>query len=133
MAGEIAYADTSALVKLVIEERESTSLRHFLADRRLASSLVGAVELSRTVRRVLPSRAAEEQVREVLARLDLIAFNSDLASRAAGLDPPALRSLDAIHLATALSLGEDLGVFVAYDDRLLRAARRLRLPVEAPC
>jgi predicted nucleic acid-binding protein len=51
---------------------------------------------------------------------------------AAVLTPPSLRSLDAIHLATALRLGDDLGVFLAYDERLLRAAAAHGLPVAGP-
>jgi predicted nucleic acid-binding protein len=131
--GEITYVDTSALVKLVIEEPESAALERFLAaGPPVTSSLIAAVELSRAARRFSMAPIVQARAREVLARLSLIAFDTAVAERAARVGPPALRSLDAIHLATALSLGADLDSFVAYDDRLVAAARRAGVRVVSP-
>ena len=125
--------DASALVKLVFEERESTALRAFLGERRpLVSSQIAVTEVGRVARRVRPSAATRRQVREVLDRVTILAVTRSLAEQAALLDPPLLRALDALHLATALSLGDDLGVLVAYDHRLLAAARAAGIAVASP-
>jgi uncharacterized protein len=73
-----------------------------------------------------------EQARRGLARLALIPLDDRVLTAAASLEPPGLRALDAVHLATALSLGADLGVLIAYDARLLDAATRQGLPVASP-
>ena len=75
------------------------------------------------------SRGDERRAESVLARLGLLRLDLAVVERAAALDPMALRSLDAIHLATALSLGRDLGLFVSYDRQCLDSAEALRLPV----
>ncbi len=62
----------------------------------------------------------------------LLAVDMEIPERAAGLEPPELRTLDAIHPASALSLGSDLLAFVTYDDRQLAAARKAGLPVTSP-
>jgi hypothetical protein len=64
--------------------------------------------------------------------VDLVPITRDLLETAADLGPPSLRSLDALHLATALSLGSALDAFVVYDERLARAATEAGLPVVAP-
>jgi predicted nucleic acid-binding protein len=73
-----------------------------------------------------------DQARLDLQRLSLLPIDEQVLNHAATLPPAALRSLDAIHLATALSLGDDLGVLIAYDERLLSAARDSGLPVATP-
>ena len=133
MASNATYVDSSALVKLVFAERESAALRAFLAGRRpLVTSQLAVTEVGRAARRVQPTAAARRQVIEVLDRVAVLAVSRDLAEQAVSLDPPSLRTLDAIHLATALSLGADLGVFVAYDRRLLAAARAAGIAVASP-
>lgn len=133
MAGDFTYVDASALVKLVFDERESAALRAFLDARRpLVSSQLAVTEVGRVARRVLPSVAARRQVSEVLDRVTILAVTRAVVEHAVSLDPPLLRTLDAIHLATALSLGADLGVFVAYDRRLLTAARAAKVAVASP-
>jgi predicted nucleic acid-binding protein len=125
------YLDASAAVKLVVSEPESSSLRTFLAgEASRVSSRVLAIELIRAVTRVTPSSL--DQARSVLGSIEFIELDEEIAERAAGLEPAALRSLDAIHLATALALGEDLDAFVTYDARQGDAARTLGLTVEAP-
>jgi hypothetical protein len=126
-----AYIDSSALVKLIVREPETDALRRYLTSAGpLASSILATVEVSRAVARALPeSTAAMADVFEVV---NVLAFDARIAARAAALRPASLRTLDAIHLATALELAGDLSAFVSYDDRLSAAARDLGLPVVAP-
>ncbi len=128
----LAYLDASAIVKLVVEESESPALREALAawpDR--VSSALALVESHRAARRRDPP-PPPERVDTVLAGLTLIPLDLETLRAAATLPHPALRALDAIHVATAASLQEDLGVLVAYDDRLLRVADALGLPTAQP-
>ena len=127
----IAYLDSSALFKLVVEEPESRALRDALLQwPRRASSRIAVVEVLRGVRR--RDAGAELLARRVLSNVALIAVGNRVLVVASTLGPPALRSLDAIHLASALRLGADLTAFVSYDARQLEAAAALRLPVSAP-
>jgi uncharacterized protein len=132
MSAEVAYLDTSAAVKLLMTERESTALRKWLRRRpERASAALLRVELVRVVRRAGVPRLIPE-ARKLLAGVHLIRLDDALLDRAAELDPTELRSLDSIHLAAAASLGDDLAAIVSYDDRLLAAAASLGLPVATP-
>lgn len=125
------YLDASAAVKLVVSEPESASLRRFVAGQVThISSRVLAVELVRAVSRVGP--ASLDQAGSLLAVIEFVELDEGLAERAAGLEPVGLRSLDAIHLASALALGDELDAFVTYDARQADAARSLGLTVAAP-
>jgi predicted nucleic acid-binding protein len=125
------YVDSSALVKLVVYEAETEALRKFLASSdQMTSSLVTRVELSRAVARRLPEAGAVAQA--LLESVVIVGLDARIATRAAGLAPASVRSLDAIHLATALELGADLTAFVCYDDRLSAAATALGLQVVSP-
>lgn len=131
MSAEVWYLDTSALVKTVVEEAESCALAGWLrGKRRLAACDLVRVEAVRAVR--LSQPAAVPRVRQALGALILIRLDDDLYETAAQLDPPFLRSLDAIHLAAALSIGRDLAGVVTYDGRMAEGARALGLEVEAP-
>jgi predicted nucleic acid-binding protein len=126
-----AYADASALVKLIVHEPETDSLRRYLASAgTLTSSLLATVEVPRAVARGAPD--AQAVMAAVLETLVVVNFDARIATRAATLAPASLRTLDAIHLATALELGDELTAFVSYDDRLSAAAEALGLPVVAP-
>ena len=132
MSAEVAYLDASAVVKLLVREAETTALRRRLRSwPRRASSALLRVELLRTVRRAGLPRLMEGARRQ-LASIDLIRLDDDLLERAAEIEPPTFRSLDAIHLATALGLGSDLAAVVTYDARMSAAAQALGLPVIAP-
>jgi predicted nucleic acid-binding protein len=125
-----AYLDSSALVKLVVEEAESSAQnRWYVEARRLATSRIGVIETVRA-----SSRRACDPVHRarILSDVEVIELNPTLAGVAAALGPPLLRTLDAIHLATALALMPELDAFVTYDDRLAEAARALGLPVVRP-
>jgi predicted nucleic acid-binding protein len=126
-----AYIDSSALVKLIVREPETDALRRYLTSAGpLASSILATVEVSRAVARAIPESTAA--MVDVFEAVNVLAFDARIAARAAALRPASLRTLDAIHLATALELAGDLSAFVSYDDRLSAAARDLGLPVVAP-
>ncbi len=132
MSGERAtYLDSSAIVKLVVAESESAALRRYLRRRRtLVSSALAKVEVARAL---LPlGEQAVRRSREVLGRLELIRISDRILAAAGSLLPAELRTLDAIHLATALELGDDLARIVTYDERLRAAARAACCPVAAP-
>lgn len=128
-----AYLDASALVKLMRPEPETEALVEALAQWpvRIASEVV-VVELGCTARR-LGGAELLKRAEAIANGLDLIPFSAAIRKRAVAtaFDPP-LRALDAIHLATALELGEDLDALVAYDDHLRRAAEAKRLVVRNP-
>lgn len=130
-AERVWYLDSSAIVKLVVEERESRALTAWLADGSEGVSCdLARVEVLRAVR---PSGAAAgERAHRVLGALTLLRLDALLLERAAALEPEDLRSLDAIHMAAALALGADLAGVVTYDVRQAEAARSLGLRVEAP-
>jgi predicted nucleic acid-binding protein len=126
------YLDTSALVKFVLPEPESGALRAWWAAERrtaVAGDLV-RTELARAVRRVSPEAAPMAQ--QVLRSITLVQLTPQVCDSAGRLDPPGLRSLDALHLATALDLGDDLQGMVVYDDRLAEAARAYGMQVITP-
>jgi|SRR5712691_1076841 len=132
MSAGVAYLDASGVVKLLVREAETTALRRRLRSwpRRALSALLH-VELLRTVRRGgLPSLM--EGARWQLASIDIIRMDDDLLERAAEIESSTLRSLDAIHLASALGLGSDLAAVVTCDARMSAAAQALGLPVIAP-
>ncbi len=132
MSGTLLYLDSSALVKLVLPEPETEALREILSlwPERFSSALT-RVEVLRAVRRVGVGRSTYERAENVVARVGLVDVDEGVLNVAARLDPPELRSLDAIHLATALSI-PDLGGLVSYDARLVRAATRSGVTAMAP-
>lgn len=131
MSARFVYLDSSAFAKLVMAEPESTSLRQFLRRRpKQASAALLRTEAMRAARRV--DGRLVPAIRSALARLLLVRLTPDLLDRAGTLDPPEIRSLDAIHLAAALSLGDDLGQFVTYDETMAEAARSLNFKVASP-
>jgi predicted nucleic acid-binding protein len=128
--GSVAYVDTSAFVKLVLPERESHVLLAATDGWRLASSALLWVEALRAVRRRAPNR--EAAVRKRLSSVDIVEIGRTICEAACTLGDPHLRSLDAIHLATALSLRDHLGAFFVYDTDLIAAAQAHGLPVTVP-
>lgn len=127
------YLDSSALLKLVRREDESTALLNWL-DVRLEQPVVpsesGRVEVLRAARRIGPQVVAE--ARAVLADLDRVTLDGAVQDVAVDVGGALLRTLDARHLAYALLLGEAVTAFVAYDHRLADAARSAGLVVVAP-
>jgi predicted nucleic acid-binding protein len=126
------YLDTSALVKLVIEERESVALRAFVADAEVASSVLVRTELLRAVRRH-PDEKAIDRANDLLDRMRLIPIDELHFIEAGRIPPSAARSLDALHIVSALRLlRAELRAIVTYDVRMADAARLHGLPVVAP-
>jgi predicted nucleic acid-binding protein len=128
------YLDTSALVKLVRREPESDTLADWLDAQTPApwvSSMLIEVELPRALRRVEPSLLAD--VPAIVARVARYEVDEVVRAAAAAYPDPALRLLDAIHLATGDAVfGSQLTAFVCYDERLLAAATAVGLPTAAP-
>jgi predicted nucleic acid-binding protein len=125
------YLDSSAIVKLVIAEPQSSALRRYLRRRRpVVSSALARTEVLRAV--LGEGERGVARARAVLTRLELVRVNDRVLEAAGELLPAELRSLDAIHLATARQLGSDLGHMVAYDERMLHAAHLLGLATAAP-
>lgn len=123
------YLDSSALVKLVDDEAESSALRAALGDRPIVSCNLARTEVMRAARRKTAVVAAA--ARTVLSHTELIRLDDELLDLAGELEPP-LRSFDAIHLAAAMELGDELEAVVTYDSRMASAAAALGLPVAAP-
>ena len=127
-----AYVDASAIVKLVVAEPETAALERDLADRdALLSSRLSAAEVLRATRRGAPRRVLQ-QAEEVLDSIVFVEITPAILKRAASFEPAELRTLDAIHLATALSLDTTDMEFLTYDARLASAARAQGLSVRAP-
>jgi len=128
---DLCYLDTSAFVKLLTAEAESEALRRFLrAQPTQVSSTLLDVEAHRVAARL--GTVAAARTAQLLAGIALTPITPEVRSLARTIPPLSLRSLDAIHLATAVALGPDLGVFVAYDRRLLDAAADAGLTVASP-
>lgn len=128
----LVYCDASALVKLFVEEEVSQALRSFL-DREcvLSSSELVRVEVVRSLRR-RGDRRDEERAAAYLDSLALVRLDAAILDRATRLGPATLRTLDALHLATALALSPLPRAFLCYDRRLAEAARIHGLEVVAP-
>lgn len=126
------YLDTSAAVKLVVQEPGSKALRAWLeaATEPIVGSDLLRTELLRATRRGAPEQV--QQARAVLDSVTLLTVTTALFEQAAILEPAVLRSLDAIHLAAALDLGDELDGIITYDDRLAEAAADLGIAVVAP-
>lgn len=126
------YIDTSALVKLVVAEAETQALRSWIAASKptLVSSDLARAELLRAVRRGAPDQVV--QARAVLDSVFLTTVTTLTFESAGLLDPTILRTLDAVHIAAALELGDDLDAIVTYDERLADAARANGIAVLAP-
>jgi predicted nucleic acid-binding protein len=132
LRGERAvYLDSSAIVKLVVAEPESAALRRYLRRRRpLVSSALARAEVCRAL---LPlGEPAVRRGHEVLARLELIRVSDRILAAAGSLLPAELRTVDAVHLATAQQLGGDLARIVTYDERLRAASTATGCPVATP-
>lgn len=127
----VVYLDASAGLKLVVDEPESRALGSWLEGRGdWTSSALFRTEIVRTVRRTAADRLVI--ARELLARTALVDIDALILASAGELEPTTLRSLDAIHLATALRLADELEAIVTYDRRMIEGARALGLPVASP-
>lgn len=121
-AERVIYLDSSAIVKLAIQEPESRALRAYLRRRRaLASSSLARAEVTRALAPL--GDAAVGRGHDVLARIDLIRVSDRILTAAGWLQPGELRTLDAIHLATVQQIESDLLRIITYDERMTAGAR----------
>jgi len=129
----VIYLDSSALLKLLHDEAESDELAAWLAARAgtpVVSSELAKVEVTRACRRINP--ATLTQATTLLASLDLIPLSGTVIDEAANIGATTLRSLDALHLASALAIQAQLTAFIAYDHRLAEAASTAGLELLTP-
>jgi uncharacterized protein len=124
------YLDTSALVKLVADETESTQLVEFVGDDEIISSLIARVELVRAVAR--KHERLVKRAEDLLADLSYVAVNRLTTGAAAWIQPWTLRSQDAMHVASAVRMREGVRALVTYDDRMVHAGRLAGLEVASP-
>ena len=125
------YLDSSALVKLAVAEPESRALRRSLQRQRpRITSALARTEVARATMSLGSDAVARGEA--VLRRVEIVRINDRILRHAGSLEPSELRSLDAIHLATAQLIGSDLKWIVTYDERMAEAAQALGLSVRAP-
>jgi predicted nucleic acid-binding protein len=130
-ADQVSYVDSSAIVKLIVKEPESAALRSYVRGREpLVSSALARTEVNRAV---LPlGAAALRRAGEVLKRIELVRVNNRVLNMAGRMEPVDLRSLDAIHLATAALLEGTLSDLITYDTRMASAAQVFGWIVTSP-
>jgi predicted nucleic acid-binding protein len=127
------YLDSAAVVKLAHAEPESAALRDWLdkrAEAQWISSVLTEIESFRALARYAPE--AVSRLPAVLDQIDLIDVDQPIRMVARTVMPTTVRSLDAIHLGTALHVRSELTSFVTYDKRLLDAARAAGMPIDSP-
>jgi predicted nucleic acid-binding protein len=127
------YLDSAAVVKLVHAEPESAALRRWLDERaeiQWISSVLTEIESFRALARYAPEAAS--RLSNVLDQIDLIDLDQGIRMLAQAVTPTTVRSLDAIHLGTAMRFRSSLTSFVTYDKRLLDAAQAAGLPINSP-
>jgi uncharacterized protein len=130
-SGSAVYLDSSAIVKLAVVEAESDALRRYLAPFSLQfTSIIARVEVVRAVRGAEPSSVP--LARAILDSMESLELTDAVVNMAAQLEPPLLRSLDAVHLASALLLQPRLDTLVTYDRRMLAVAQMAGLRTAAP-
>lgn len=129
----VIYLDSSAIVKLVVPEPETAALVEAVrSDPETVSSVLARVEVLRAVRRAGERRAVVDRAESILGGIAMVRLDEWVVTTASRLPPLELRTLDAVHLATALSIGPTLPEFVTYDIRLASAAEEAGLSVHAP-
>jgi uncharacterized protein len=127
------YLDSSAIVKLVAPEPQTARLVETLrSDPDAISSALAQVEVTRAVMRAGATRERASRATSVLERIALVPIDAGILGRASELQPPDLRTLDAIHLATALLLQRDIAGLITYDGRLAEAAAAAEIAVLTP-
>jgi predicted nucleic acid-binding protein len=127
----VTYVDSSAIVKLAVAEPESAALRQYLSRRRpLVSSTLAQIEVARALMPSGPEAVARGEF--VLRRIQLLRVNDRVLTEAGQITPTELRSLDAIHLASARQLGASVRQIVTYDERMAEAAKACGWAVSSP-
>lgn len=122
------YLDSSAITKLIVDGSESDALVRVVRGRTLVSSVIALVEVPSAVAR----HDASADPAPMLRRLSLLGIDCELAREASVTGGPLLRALDAIHIAAALRVADDIDAFVTYDTRQAAAAAAVGLRVVSP-
>lgn len=126
------YLDSSAILKLIFEEDETSGLVTFLSEwPARVSSMLARIEVMRIAARV-DDRAVEREAHRIFRGISLVRVDDGIVAAAAAIKPGSLRSLDAIHLATLQAFGHHIAGMIVYDRRLAAAARDLGITVWAP-
>ena len=124
------YADSSAILKLLIVERESVDLADFI-DFTIKSAALTRVEIIRVLHKIAPEKIAQAQV--ILAGIDLTPLNPAILSAAENFAPAiTLKSLDALHVASILFLGTSVEGLISYDKQMIKNAKELGIKVVSP-
>jgi predicted nucleic acid-binding protein len=126
----VAYVDASALTKLILAEPDSVAMRRwYVESERVLCSRIGIVEIRRAV-----ARQDHDPIHldTIVASVEIIEFDASIARSAAIVPPRGLKTLDAVHLASALAIADEVDAFVTYDLRLAEAARAAGFPVVMP-
>jgi len=131
-AARVLYLDASAIVKLVVRERETEKLIEFIDEAELVSSEISEIEVPRAAHLRTGEVESIARAEAVLRRFGLVALDDELRREAAGARPPDLRTLDAIHLVSCLRLARHLEAVLVYDRKLTHALRARALRVESP-
>ena len=131
-ATRVLYLDASAIVKLVVRESETEALTRYLADAETLASEIVSIEVPRAAYLKTGAEEAIARAEEVLRYFHLIELDDELQREAARVRPAELRTLDAVHLVSAVSVREEIDGVVVYDRRLADAAQAADLPIEAP-
>ena len=133
LPASILYLDASALVKLILPEAETVALlRLLLAWPYRIASQIAFVEVHRAVRRASGEPVILRRAEEMLSTIHFMDIHEGVLGDASLLEPRTVRSLDAIHLASAMNLRPELGGMVTYDRGMTEAAKKLNLKVMAP-
>lgn len=137
-ADRVLYLDASALVKLVVREPESSALAEEVRGAAIVSSEIALAEVPRAIRRVMSGRRSPERreleraLEALLEGIHYVPLDRRLLVRAGAFREAFLRTLDAIHLASAVTLVPGVTAFVSYDERQLEAAQVAALPLLTP-
>jgi len=131
-AGRVVYLDASAIVKLVVREAETDALAQFLGSADCVSSEVAAVEVPRAAFLKTGDARTIAHAERIIRGFFLVVLDAGLRRQAATARPAGLRTLDAIHLVSAMHVSSRTEAAVIYDVRLAEAARAVQLAVQAP-
>ncbi len=131
-SARVLYLDASAIVKLVVRESETDALMGYVSETELITSEIATIEVPRAAHLKTGAEMVMGHAEELLLRFYIVALDDALLKSAARTRPPELRTLDAIHLASAIRIRDHIDAVVAYDHRLERAAKHSGLRVAAP-
>ena len=124
------YLDASAILKLIIEEKETVKLERFISGKNCTSK-ISRIEVMRVINRAIPEAA--ESAQRTLSKFDYVNISEPVIRIAESfLGLPSLRSLDSIHVASALSVSNEIEGIISYDKKMISNAQSLGLTVHTP-